>query len=220
MIDKQDVLAAFHFRHACKEFDAGRKIGAEDFRYILETGRLSPSSFGFEPWRFVVIQDMALRERLLPVTWGARKQFPTASHVIAILVRKGEMRHDSAYLQTFMREVKKLPEEAIATRTAVYRKFQESDFRLLDAERALFDWGCRQAYIALANMMTAAALVGIDSCPIEGFEQDQAEAVLAEAGVLDRERFGLAVMVAFGYRRNPAPEKTRQGLEQVVQWVG
>ena len=215
-----DVLAAFHFRHACKEFDADRKISPEDFQYILETGRLSPSSFGYEPWRFVVIQDMGLREKLLPVTWGAKKQFPTASHVIAILVRKGDMRYDSAYLQTFMREVKNLPEEAIETRTQVYRKFQESDFKLLESERALFDWGCKQAYIALANMMTAAALIGIDSCPSEGFEQDNAEKVLSEAGVLDTAKFGLAVMVAFGYRKNPQPVKTRQTLEQVVQWVG
>ena len=219
MVDKQTVLDAFNFRHACKEFDADRQISPEDFAFILETGRLSPSSFGFEPWRFLVIQDMALRERLLPVTWGAKKQFPTASHVIAILVRKGDMRHDSDYLQHFMRDVKKLSPEAIQTRTGVYRKFQESDFKLLDSERALFDWACKQAYIALANMMTGAALIGIDSCPIEGFELDGAEKVLSEAGILNPAHFGLAVMVAFGYRKNPQPEKTRQAMSQVVQWV-
>lgn len=218
MIGKQDILGAFNFRHACKTFDPTRKIPAEDFNLILETGRLSPSSFGFEPWRFLVIQDMGLREKLLGATWGAKGQFPSASHVIAILVRKDDMRPGSAYTEHFMREVQKLPEEGFARKSKFYKEFHESDFQLQEP-RALFDWGCRQAYIALGNMMTAAAMIGIDSCPIEGFNQAGAEQVLADARVLDPEQFGLAVMVAFGYRVNPQPAKTRQSLEQVVQWV-
>ncbi|WP_240754624.1 nitroreductase family protein [Parasulfuritortus cantonensis] len=76
MIDKQTVLDICHFRHACKEFDPARKIPAEDFDLILETGRLSPSSFGYEPWQFLVIQDPALRDKLLPVTWGPGSSCP------------------------------------------------------------------------------------------------------------------------------------------------
>lgn len=219
MLDKQTVLDAFHFRHACKEFDPARKIPAEDFEFVLETGRLSPSSFGFEPWCFVVIQDMAVREKLLPVTWGARKQLPTASHYLAILVRKGGMRHDAAHVLHMMRDIQKLPPERIEAKGAVYRKFQESDFRLLESERALFDWGGKQAYIALGNMMTAAALIGIDSCPIEGYDHAAAEAVLIEAGVLDPAEWGLAVMAAFGYRVNPQSTKTRQDMAAVTRWV-
>jgi nitroreductase len=218
MIDKQDILQAFNFRHACKTFDPARKIPEEDFRLILETGRLSPSSFGFEPWRFVVVQDMALREKLRAVSWGAQGQFPTASHVIAILARKEDMRPGSDYTEAFMRDVQKMSDEAIARRHKFYPQFHAIDFRLQEP-RALFDWSCRQAYIALANMMTAAAMIGIDSCPIEGFNQENAEAVLAEAGLLEDGRFGLAVMVAFGYRVNPQPAKTRQAMEQVVRWV-
>ena len=218
MIDKQAVLQAFNFRHACKTFDPERKIPDEDFRMILETGRLSPSSFGFEPWRFLVVQDMALREKLRAVSWGAQGQFPTASHVIAILARKEDMRPGSDYTENFMRNVQKLSDEGIARRHTFYPQFHETDFQLQEP-RALFDWSCRQAYIALANMMTAAALIGIDSCPIEGFNQRNAEAVLNEAGLLEGERFGLAVMVAFGYRVNPQPVKTRQTLEEVVRWT-
>lgn len=218
MIGKQDILDAFNFRHACKAFDPARKIPAEDFSFILETARLSPSSFGFEPWRFLVVQDMGLREKLLGVTWGAKGQFPSASHVIAILVRKDDMRPGSAYTEHFMREVQKLPEEVCARKSRFYKQFHETDFHLQEP-RALFDWGCRQAYIALGNMMTAAAMIGIDSCSIEGFNQAGAEQVLADAGVLDTAKFGLAVMVAFGYRVHPQPAKTRQALEQVVRWV-
>lgn len=218
MISQQAILDAFNFRHACKTFDPARKIAEADFRFILETGRLSPSSFGYEPWRFLVIQDMALREKLLGVTWGAKGQFPTASHVVAILARGEDMRSGSAYTERLMREVKHFPEDVIARRNAVYKTFQESDFQLREP-RALFDWSCRQAYIALANMMTAAALIGVDSCPIEGFGQAGADRILAEAGLLEDGHFGLAVMVAFGYRIDPQPAKTRQTLEQVTRWV-
>ncbi len=218
MIDKQAILQAFHFRHACKTFDPERKIANDDFHFILETGRLSPSSFGFEPWRFVVIQDMSLREKLRAVSWGAQGQFPTASHVIAILARKEDMRPGSDYTEHMMRDVIKMSDEAIARRHTFYPQFHETDFRL-DTARAVFDWSCRQAYIALANMMTAAAMIGIDSCPIEGFNQHNADAVLNEAGLLEDGRFGLAVMVAFGYRVKPQPAKTRQALEEVVRWV-
>lgn len=219
MLDQQTILDAFHFRHACKEFDPAKKIPEDDFRLILETGRLSPSSFGYEPWQFLVIQDPALRDKLASVTWGARKQLPTCSHYVAILVRKGGMRYDGDHVRHMMHDVYRFPPERIEQRTAVYRKFQESDFRLLESERALFDWGCKQAYIALGNMMTAAALVGIDSCPVEGYDQAEAEAVLAGAGVLDTGEWGLAVMVAFGYRVNPQSAKTRQDLADVTRWV-
>lgn len=218
MISKQDVLQAFNFRHACKTFDPERKIADADFRYILECGRLSPSSFGFEPWRFVVVQDMALREKLRTVSWGAQGQFPTASHVIATLARKDDMLPGSAYTEHMMRDVIRMSPEAIARRHKFYPQFHQTDFRI-DTPRALFDWACHQAYLALANMMTGAALLRIDSCPVEGFNREQAERVLDEAGLLEDGRFGLAVMVAFGYRINPQPAKTRQTLDEVVRWA-
>lgn len=218
MLDKQDILQAFNFRHACKVFDATRKIPDADFRFVLETGRLSPSSFGFEPWRFLVVQDMALREKLRAVSWGAQGQFPSASHVVALLARKQDMLPGSAYTENFMRDVQKLSEEGIARRHTFYPQFHQTDFHL-DTPRAVFDWSCRQTYIALANMMTAAAMIGIDSCPIEGFNREHAESVLNDAGLLENGRFGLSVMVAFGYRVNPQPPKTRQAMDDVVRWA-
>lgn len=219
MIAKEDILSAFQFRHACKQFDPEKKIGDEDFRFILETGRLSPSSFGFEPWHFAVIQNPELRAKLREVTWGAQGTLPTASHFLAIFNRKDDMRFDSDYIASFMREVQKLPDEVAEKKKAKYQAFQESDFNLLADPRALSDWAAKQAYIALGNMMTAAAMIGVDSCPVEGFNSARAEVVLAEAGVLDTSKFALTVMVAFGYRINPQPAKTRQTLDKVVSWI-
>lgn len=219
MITKDDILSAFQFRHACKQFDPDRKISDDDFRFILETGRLSPSSFGFEPWHFAVIQNPELRAKLKEVTWGAQGTLPTASHFVAIFNRKDDMRFDSDYIAEFMRKVQQLPQDIAEKKTAKYRNFQESDFNLLADPRALADWAGKQTYIALGNMMTAAAMIGVDSCPVEGFKIEDAEAVLADAGVLDKRKFGLTVMVAFGYRINPQPAKTRQTMEEVVSWV-
>jgi nitroreductase len=220
-ISKPEILQAYQFRHACKEFDAERKISEDDFSFILETARLSPSSFGIEPWKFLVIQNPALREKLKQHTWGGQKQLPTASHVVLTLVRKSHfMRYDSAFVQHFMREVQQFPEDIIALRSSFLEQFQREDFDLLSSERAMTDWSGKQTYIPLANMLTAAAMIGIDSCPIEGFTQQAVEQVLADEIGLDLQQWGVAYLVAFGYRKEqPARAKTRQGLDAVVEWV-
>jgi nitroreductase len=218
-IPKQEILDAYFFRHACKEFDKNKKIPEEDFQFILETARLSPSSFGFEPWRFVVIQDAALREELRGVTWGAQKTLPTASHYVAVLARtKNDLLPESDYLQSIMRDTHKLSDEVRLPRTKKYANFLENDFKLMENERAMFDWACKQTYIALGNMMTAAALIGIDSCPIEGFDYADVERVLASKGLLENGRFGVSCMVAFGYRINEQRPKTRQPIEAIVRY--
>jgi nitroreductase len=219
MIEKSKILEAFNYRHACKVFDADKKISDDDFALILETGRLSPSSFGFEPWKFLVVQNMVLREKLKPATWGAKGMLPTASHFVVILARKQKtMRYDSQYIDHMMRDVHHLPDDAVAMRGQFYRAFQESDFNLLESERATFDWATKQTYIALGNMMTSAAMVGIDSCPIEGFKAKEIEKVMADDFGVDTSEFGVACMVAFGYRVDEQPAKTRQSIEDITRW--
>ena len=219
--DKNAILDAHLFRHACKEFDASQTISDEDFDFILEIARLSPSSFGLEPWKFLVLQNRELRERLLPHIWGGQKQLPTASHVILTLVRKSAfMRYDSKFVHDFMREVQNFPEDAALARGKILEQFQREDFSLLDSERAINDWSGKQSYIALANMMTAAAMVGIDSCPIEGFNQAALEQALSQEIALDLSHWRVAYLVAFGYRKGaPARPKTRQEKECVVEWI-
>lgn len=219
-MNKQDIINAFQFRHACKEFDATRKISDEDFNFILETGRLSPSSFGFEPWKFIVVQNPALRERLKDGAWGAPLKLDTASHFVICLAMKSPlMRYDSQYLKDFMRDVQKLDEETVKMKGGFFESFQKNDFDTADNERALFDWSTKQTYIAMGNMMTAAALIGIDSCPIEGFNIQKTNAVLADEFGIDTSKYGIAYMAAFGYRKiEPKHEKTRRPMDQVVIW--
>lgn len=215
---KQEIISAYQFRHACKEFDNGKIIPEEDFNFILETARLSPSSFGFEPWHFIVVQDKQLRELLKENAWGATQKLETASHFVICLAMKSPlMRWDSSYIQNFMKNVQNLPDNVIEMKSRFFRDFQKLDFDLVD-DRKLFDWACKQTYIALGNMMTAAAMIGIDSCPIEGFRTEVSERILKDHLRVDTSIYGLSYMVAFGYRSAEPYRKTRRPLEDIVTW--
>ena len=219
MIENNEIIDAYNFRHACKVFDKDKKISEENFSTILQTARLSPSSFGFEPWKFLVVQNMDLRKKLLPITWGAQGTLPTASHFVLILARKqNSMRFDSDYILHMMKDVHKLDDDVITQRKAMYENFQKNDFNLLENERNTFDWACKQTYIALGNMMSSAAMLGIDSCPIEGFKAQEMQTILCEEFGVDTKEFALSAMVAFGYRVNKPNVKTRQDIDDIVKW--
>lgn len=217
---KQAFLEALQFRHATKEFDPDRKISDEDFQFILEAARLAPSSVGFEPWKFLVVQNKELREKLRAVSWGAQGQLPTASHFVLILARTiKDTKYDSEYVANQMLNVKQFPKEIFEQVLVRYKAFQEDDLNLLESERTMFDWASKQTYIPLANMMIAAAQIGIDSCPIEGFDVKKVQAILEEEGLTEDGHLAISVMAAFGYRaRDPRP-KTRKKMEDIVQWV-
>lgn len=210
---------AFAFRHACKVFDPNHRIGETEFGTILEAARLSPSSFGQEPWSFLVVQNPELREKLRTHTWGAQRSLPSASHFVIILARTGQdVRYDSDYITYHLNEVEQLNPEVVVKKRGILENFQKHEFRLFDSDRAILDWSAKQCYIPLGNMMTSAALLGIDSCPIEGFDPAPINAVLASDFGVDTDRFRVAAMVAFGYRVDSPPVKRRQSAERTIRW--
>jgi len=223
---QEQIIDAFNFRHATKEFDSNRKINDSEFNTILEAARLSPSSFGMEPWQILMIQSPEKRELFREFTWGANGatngtsgQLGTASHFGIFLVHSGKtMTHHSNYLQKHLKEVKQLPDNIIGFYNDAYQKFQEQDFDI-SGDRQISDWAARQAYIALGNMMTVAAMMKIDSCPIEGFEMDKAIVVLEDKFGIDSKVYKPAVMFSFGYRSSePAHPKTRREMKNVISW--
>lgn len=215
-----DVLKPFQFRYACKKFNPNKIISEQDFQTLLEVARRSPSSFGFEPWKFLVIEKQTIKDKLAPVAWGAKRSLEGASHFVIILARKqDDVRYGSAYLEHIMTDIQHKPREIIERMSSLFKEWQTKDFTIADSDTSLFDWASKQTYIAMANMMTAAAMMGIDSCPIEGFNREAVENILIEEGVLDPQHFGVSVMVGFGYRDEEQPAKTRQALQDIVQWV-
>ena len=216
-IEKQQVLEAFHFRSACRYYDANKKISREDMEYILELGRLSPSSVGSEPWQFLVLQNEALREKIAPVTWGIKHPMNEMSHLVVLLAKKNA-RYDSVFFRNSL-ERRGLTPEQIETTLSRYKTFQTEDIQITDSERTLFDWCSKQTYIALANMMTGAAMIGIDSCPIEGFHYESVNRILSEAGLFDANEWGVSCMVTFGYRSKEIKKKYRKPANEVIKWI-
>ena len=165
-----------------------------------------------------MIQNKKLRDKLKPYSWGAQKQLDTASHFVLIFARKNVTAH-SNYVQHLIRGIKEYEDSTIPAVEEKFDNFQAS-FHIADNDRTLYDWASKQTYIALGNMMTSAALLGIDSCPMEGFDLDKVTEILSEEGILDTEHFGISVMVAFGYRaQEPAHGKIRQSKEDVISWI-
>lgn len=218
---KEDLLQAMMYRYATKKFDPDKKIPAEDFQAILDAARLSPTSFGFEPFKLLVIQNKNLREKMRPFGWGIQAGLD-ASHFIVILARKkADLVYGSAYLEHIQHDVKELPEAAYMLYKDAYTNFAVNDFKNFESERAAFDWSCKQAYIVLGNMLTMAAYAGIDSCPLEGFQPAEMNKLLGEEEKLfDLGHYGVAVMAAFGYRdEKPHRNKTRRTLGEIVTVV-
>ena len=216
-IEKQQVLEAFHFRSACRYYDVNKKISREDMEYILELGRLSPSSVGSEPWQFLVLQNEAIREKIAPVTWGIKHPMNEMSHLVVLLAKKNA-RYDSAFFRNSLERRGLTPEQIEATLSR-YKTFQTEDIQITDSERTLFDWCSKQTYIALANMMTGAAMIGIDSCPIEGFHYESVNRILSEAGLFDANEWGVSCMVTFGYRSKEIKKKYRKPADEVIKWI-
>lgn len=202
-------LEAMSFRHACKKFDADKKIPDEDFEQILEFGRLSPSSFGMEQWRFLVIQTPELREQLKSTCWG-QPQITDSSHVIVILAKTAAVKPGTDYV-TNMFDRRSLPLDA---RNAYLEKYASHHQTEIEPYMSTHAWSSKQCYLALANMMTGAANLGIDSCPIEGFSKQQVEELLD----IDTETEEVAVVVTFGYRAGEQTPSLRLKSNEIIEY--
>ena len=210
IMEHKQFLTAMNFRHACKIFDDSKKIPKEDLEFILEVGRLSPSSFGMEPWKFFVVQNQELKEKLRPLCWN-QPQITTCSDLVLILAKIEDLKPHSDYVsQMFTR--RNLSKEMYETYLTLYANHLSD---LMKNDESILAWSAKQCYIAMGNMLTAAASIGIDSCPIEGFEKDSIEKILE----LDTKQYQLAVIIPFGYRVNPQNSKLRLTTDEVVEYL-
>jgi len=216
-MNKDAILKAAAWRSAIRKF-TDQKISDDDWQFLLEIARLSPSSYGYEPWNILALQNKEIREAIKPYSWGAclPAQLDTASHFVIFTV-KTDLKSDSKYFDHIITDIMK--DDNLDEWHQDFARFAEKDFDLTD-DRKRHDWAAKQAYIAMANMMLAAALIGIDSCPIEGFNIQQVEKVLSAKEILDLSQDRLAVMAAFGYRDGePDHAKVRCDLSEIVREI-
>ena len=189
--DPNTLVEALQWRYATKAFDAARTIPAALWSSLEQTLVLSPSSYGLQPWKFVVIDDPALRSELRPFSWN-QSQITDASHLVVFLAKRTI---DGADLDRLIEATSTIREQPIE-QLAFYRSMMQKD--LLDGPRSalIYQWSTNQLYIALGTFMTAAALLGIDTCPIEGFSPPDYDRLLG----LDTSPYRSAVVCAAGYR--------------------
>ena len=218
-MNKTEILNSYKWRHACKEFDATKKISNEDLDFLFDVISLSPSSFGLQPFEVLVVDNKSLLTELLPHVWGGQKQLPTASQTFIFLTKNDVLITDD-YFNHILKDVQKVPQAMLEFRRDLINNHQIKEINIEENHRYLIDWAAKQVYIALGNVMTAAAQIGIDSCPIEGFLKNETTEILVKYGVLDLKKHSLAVMCSFGYRKNnPVLSKTRKSLTELIHRI-
>jgi nitroreductase len=190
-ISTPDLLDALTWRYATKKFDPSKVISAETWSALEDALVLTPSSYGLQPWKFVVVTSPELKEKLKPFSWN-QAQVTDCSHYVVFTIKKNLTATDVDRFVERTAEVRSVPVESIAG----YRNMMVSD--VVNGARSfnVNEWATRQAYIALGNFMTSAALVGVDTCPMEGIEPVNYDKTLnlAEAG------YATVVACAAGYR--------------------
>lgn len=186
-----DLLAAQRWRYATKSFDPSRRIPADQWQALEDTLVLTPSSYGLQPWRFLVVDDPALRRQLRPHSWN-QSQITDCSHLVVLLAKRTITPADA---DRFVAAIAAARGQEPAD-LAPYRQMIQVD--LIEGPRAaeIDCWAANQLYIALGNLMTSSALLGIDTCPIEGFSPAEYDRILDLEGSGYRSR----VVCACGYR--------------------
>ncbi len=196
------ILENRTWRYATKKFDTTKKVSNADLDLLLEATRLSASSYGLQPYHVFVITDQEVREKLKPVSWG-QTQITDASH---LLVFAGVTNFDASLIDNYLVNVsqtRNIPK----TQLKEYGDFMKSNILDLPSETKQ-EWAARQVYLALGNVMQAAAELQIDTCPMEGFEAEKYDEILN----LKEKGLTTVLVLPVGYR---AAEDITQHLAKV-----
>ena len=213
-ISNDQLLTALNWRYATKTFDPAKKIPAATWKTLEETLILSPSSFGLQPYRFLVVENPELRQKLLPHSWGQR-QIVDASHLVVFAARTSVTDVEINHYVSRIVEVRGTP---IASLEGL-RGMMGASLTSPGCESRIPHWAALQAYIAIGNLMTSAALLGVDTCPIEGFVPSEYDALLG----LKEQGYAAVVVAALGYRsaedKYATLPKVRLSAEELIKTI-
>lgn len=190
-ITPDHLLEAQRWRYATKQFDAAKKIPAPTWQALEETLILSPSSYGLQPWQFFVVTNPDLRARLRPHSWN-QSQITDASHLVVFAIPE---KIDVPYMEKYLARIAEVRGVTLES-LGFYRDMMMSDVIAGPRQAWVREWAARQLYIALGNFMTSASLLGIDTCPLEGLDPREYDAILD----LPAKGYNTVVACAAGYR--------------------
>lgn len=211
---RERILESLQWRYAVKRFDPTKKVAQEDFEALEESLRMAPSSYGFQPWKFVVVNDSQMREKLRAVSWN-QSQVTDASHYIVLAAQSHlEEKHVDNYMSSIS--------QARGVGLETLDKFKATIIRdMIDGPRGreVDAWAKMQVYIALGFIMEAAAFMKIDACPMEGFEPKAYDELLGLKG----SGFQSVAAIALGYRhpecRFQHMKKVRFSKDEVFKYI-
>ena len=209
-----ELIHALQWRYATKLFDPVRKIPEDIWQALEKSLVLTPTSYGLQPYKFLVVQTPATRQALFPQSWNQR-QVVDCSHFVVFLARTGMTEADVDKFMQRTTDVRKLPADALKG----YRNMIVGDVVHGARGKIAHEWATRQAYIALGNLMTCAAILEVDACPMEGIVHAEYDKTLKLEGT----GYKTAVACALGYRaasdKYATLPKVRYEMEQLVQYV-
>ncbi len=190
-IPDSQLLAALNWRYATKSFDPSKRIPAGQWATLEQALVLSPSSFGIQPWKFIVVTDPALKEKLVPLSWG-QTQPKDCSHFVVFAVKKSLGEPEVGRYMARTAEVRGIAVESLAP----FKKVIMGSLDKAAAAGFLDTWQTHQIYIALGQFMASAALIGVDTCPMEGIDPAKYDEALGLAGT----GWATVVACAAGFR--------------------
>jgi nitroreductase len=204
------TINALNWRYATKSFDAESTLESDKIDLLKQAFNLTPTSYGLQPLKLLVISDKAIQDKLLPASFN-QKQVNTASHVFVICIEK---KIDSDFIKNhfeLVKEIRETPDEVLNP----YREFLLKDFSKKNDEE-LRQWAKNQAYLVLGNMLTVCAIEKIDACPMEGFLPHQYTEILG----LDADKIEPVLVLPVGVRHKDdmfsSMKKVRRPIEDVV----
>ncbi|MGJ5643381.1 NAD(P)H-dependent oxidoreductase [Formosa sp. S-31] len=183
-------IKQLNWRYAVKQFDNTKKISEEDLNILKEAIQLSASSYGLQPYKVIIVEDKATREQLKAASWN-QSQITDASHMI-VLANMTDA--DESLVDNYIDNVSETRGIAKENLTG-YSDMMKSNVVALPTE-VKDNWTAKQAYIALGNLLSAAAFLKIDACPMEGFDSKAYNQILG----LEKENLNAAVVITLGYR--------------------
>jgi nitroreductase len=188
----EEIIEKLNWRYAVKKFDSTRKVSDADWKTLEESLILTPTSFGLQPYKFIVITDDKLKAELQPHAWN-QPQITTCSHLVVIVTKNEVTEADvEEYIQRIMEVRGTGYNDDMKNFQAMINGFRQK----AEEEGWMQQWTHKQSYIALGFLMETAALLNIDSCPMEGFNAADVDKVLG----LDKEGYSSAVLCPIGYR--------------------
>ncbi len=210
---KEKILKSLNWRYATKVFDTNKKVSEEDINIILEAARLAPSSYGSEMWKFIVVKNETLKEKLKVAAYG-QSQITEASHLIVITYRT-----DSAVSLTneTINRISKIRNMDLEKLDGFKSMLENSVAQKL-ADGTLDAWVKNQTYIPLGIMIETASLLDIDTCPMEGFQFEKVDEILQ----LKEKNLKSSSILTIGYRGEDTTSnypKVRRDFNDVVEFI-